>query len=200
MTSPTTDEWAVQAARLVVDEGLGFAQARHKASKALNLPRSRKAPSNEQIEDEVRGHLSIFHAQTQPHALRVMRGVARHWMRRVAALNPYLSQSVWRGTATSESRICIELFANDPKAAEIELLNLGIHHQYCVPGSEVVIFTHDTWNAELDAQTGVDFVVRDADELRGALKPDARGRAWRGDLPAVERLLAADEPDVDGPG
>ena len=27
---------------------------------------------------------------------------------------------------------------------------------------------------------------------RGALKPDARGRSWRGDLPALQRLMAAE--------
>jgi hypothetical protein len=35
-------------------------------------------------------------------------------------------------------------------------------------------------------------VVHDHDDLRGALKPDARGRPWRGDLAAVERLLAVE--------
>ena len=31
--------------------------------------------------------------------------------------------------------------------------------------------------------------VRDLDEQRGALKPDARGRSWRGDIAALRRLL-----------
>ena len=38
------------------------------------------------------------------------------------------------------------------------------------------------------------FLVHDHDELRGALKPDARGRSWRGDATALERLLAEDSP------
>jgi hypothetical protein len=32
--------------------------------------------------------------------------------------------------------------------------------------------------------------VNDHDDLRGALKPDAQGRSWRGDLVALRRLLA----------
>ena len=32
--------------------------------------------------------------------------------------------------------------------------------------------------------------LHDHDDLRGALKPDARGRSWRGDLAALQRLLA----------
>jgi hypothetical protein len=31
--------------------------------------------------------------------------------------------------------------------------------------------------------------VNDHDDLRGALKPDAQGRSWRGDLAALRRLL-----------
>jgi hypothetical protein len=33
--------------------------------------------------------------------------------------------------------------------------------------------------------------VRDHDDLRGALLPDARGRSWRGDARALARLLAS---------
>jgi hypothetical protein len=33
-------------------------------------------------------------------------------------------------------------------------------------------------------------VLQGADDLRGALKPDARGHTWRGDLAALDRLLA----------
>jgi len=31
--------------------------------------------------------------------------------------------------------------------------------------------------------------VLDHDDLRGALKPDARGRTQRGDLPALRKLI-----------
>jgi len=36
--------------------------------------------------------------------------------------------------------------------------------------------------------------VRDLDDQRGALKPDARGRSWRGDAAALQRLLQAGDP------
>ena len=32
-------------------------------------------------------------------------------------------------------------------------------------------------------------VVRDHDELRGALKPDAQGRNWRGNLAALRQRM-----------
>jgi len=31
--------------------------------------------------------------------------------------------------------------------------------------------------------------VRDLDAQRGALRPDARGRSWRGDAAALQRLV-----------
>ena len=40
----------------------------------------------------------------------------------------------------------------------------------------------------------VHLIVRDLDDQRGALKPDARGRSWRGDLGALRRLLALEAP------
>jgi hypothetical protein len=39
----------------------------------------------------------------------------------------------------------------------------------------------------------VHLVVNDHDDLRGALKPDARGRTWRGDLAALQRLMAEED-------
>jgi hypothetical protein len=35
-------------------------------------------------------------------------------------------------------------------------------------------------------------LLHDLDDLRGALKPDARGRSWRGDLAALQRLHGGD--------
>ena len=46
--------------------------------------------------------------------------------------------------------------------------------------------------AELGGSVAIFLHVLDLDDLRGALKPDARGRTWRGDLPALQRLLLAD--------
>ncbi len=189
MVWAATDEWAMHAARLVVDEGLDYGSAKRKAARALHLSRSRQAPSNEQVEDEVREHLAIFCADTQPSELRGLRRIARHWMKQLSHLNPYLSRAVWRGTATRHSRVCLELYADDPKLAEIQLLNQGIHRQRCSPGVEDVVFMHDVFDVEMSIPVGIDFLVLDADDLRGALRPDSRGRTWRGDLAALDRLL-----------
>ncbi len=191
-----TQEVAVQAARLVADEGLDYGSAKRKAARALGMDRARQMPSNEQVEDEVRTHLALFHADTQPTELLAMRRVALRWMQRVAHLRPYLSRAVWRGTATLASPICIELYADDPKMAQIDLINLGLRDTQNVPGTDVVVLTRKELAVELGASVEITFSVLDADDLRGALKPDARGHAWRGDAVALARLLEVDQVET----
>jgi hypothetical protein len=41
----------------------------------------------------------------------------------------------------------------------------------------------------LNEEVGVHLMVYDHDDVRGALKPDARGRAPRGDLAALRALV-----------
>ncbi len=43
---------------------------------------------------------------------------------------------------------------------------------------------------ELQEDIGVHLRIYDLDDLRGALLPDAQGRSPRGDLMALDRLLA----------
>jgi hypothetical protein len=43
--------------------------------------------------------------------------------------------------------------------------------------------------AELGETATLLLHVLDRDDLRGALKPDTRGRTWRGDAPALQRLI-----------
>lgn len=184
-------EVAAAAAALVADEGLEYAAAKKKAARALG--HRGELPSNEQLEDAVREHLAIFQADTQPGELRLLRELALQWMLRLAPFRPHLSGAAWRGTATRQSALLIDLYCDDPKAAEIGLLNLGIHFDVATqdrPGREPLDVLSLTaplraWN---DSVT-LHLLVRDLDELRGALQPDARGRSWRGDAVALQRLL-----------
>jgi hypothetical protein len=191
------DEIAGTAARLVVDEGLDYAQAKRKAARQLDVRlRASELPSNEQVEDEVRMHLALFHADTQPAELRALRALALRWMQRLAEFRPHLAGAVWRGTATGLSAVHIDLYCDDPKAAEIALINLGV--DYHSGGGDGGAEPHCLSLAErcpgLAEPVTLHLMVRDLDDQRGALKPDARGRSWRGDAAALQRLLAADGP------
>ena len=79
---------------------------------------------------------------------------------------------------------------------EIALIDLRVSY---VPRS-VTGFNGDTVDAlsvhsfcrDLNEEVGVHLLIYDHDDLRGALKPDAKGRTPRGDLAALQRLLDDD--------
>jgi hypothetical protein len=190
------EEIAAAAARLVVDEGMEYVQAKRKAARGL-VRRQRggaELPSNERVEDEVRAYLELFCADTQPGELLALRSLALRWMQRLAEFRPHLSGAVWRGTATRLSSIHLDLYCDDPKAAEITLINLGV--AYDVSSVDAAAQVHYLSLAErceaLDERVTLHLAVRDLDDQRGALKPDARGRSWRGDTAALQRLMQDD--------
>ena len=186
-------EIADVAAGLVVDEGMEYAAAKRKA--ARDFGGRPELPSNEQVEDAVREHIEIFCADTQPAELRTLREVALAWMQRLAEFRPHLSGAVWRGTATRLSAVMLDLYCDDPKAAEIMLINAGVDYDSQSqdrPGAEPLhVLTVSTKSRELNDIVTVHLLLHDLDDQRGALKPDARGRSWRGDSAALQRLLEA---------
>ena len=186
-------ELAAAAARLVVEEGMEYAQAKRKAARAEG---SRAAlPSNGAVEDEVRTYLALYCIDTQPAELRALRQLALRWMLRLAAFRPHLGGAAWRGTATRLSSLHLDLYCDDAKAMEIALINLGIAYDSAsLPaahrGEPVNLLTIADACAELGETVTLHLAVRDLDDLRGALKPDASGHTWRGDATALRRLLA----------
>ena len=188
---------AAEAARLVVETGMEYGPAKQKAARALGERRA-VMPANEEVEDQVREYLALFCAETQPAELAALRRVAAEWMARLAEFRPHLAGAVWRGTATRHSAVHIDLYCDDSKAAEIALLNLGVGHDVDTldgggRGEPVDVLTVAAPCPELGAPVTVHLFVRDFDDLKGALKPDARGRSWRGDLAALQALLAPRE-------
>jgi hypothetical protein len=195
-------EIAAAAARLVVDEGLEYGAAKHKAARALagRAVRAAELPANDAVEDEVEARLALFHADTQPAELAALRAHALHWMRRLAEFRPHLGGAAWRGSATRLSALHLDLYCDDAKAAEIALINLGVDYDAvsagggASAGAEHTVLGVRTRCAALGQPVALYLHLRDHDALRGALKPDARGRTLRGDLAALERLLAAGAP------
>ena len=197
MASLASTEIAASAARLVVEEGMEYGPAKRRAARDLGRRGGRAAelPGNEAVEAEVRQYIELFCADTQPAELAALRRVAQLWMQRLAAFRPHLAGAVWRGTATRLNNIHIELYADDSKAAEIALLDLGIAFDIdSTPGPRglpVDVLIAATPSLELGEPVTINLIVLDHDDLRGGLKPDAGGRSHRGDLAALERLLAA---------
>jgi len=198
MAATLTAEIAASAARLVVEDGMEYGPAKRKAARLLGRASVRPAelPSNERLEDEVREYIAVFCADTQPGELRALRELALLWMERLAEFRPHLAGAVWRGTATRHSAIHLDLYCDDSKSAEIALINRGIDYDSTTrpdgTGGEATVLVIASRSAALADPATLLLTVLDHDDLRGALKPDAHGRSWRGDAQALKRLLAAE--------
>ncbi|MET0517428.1 MAG: hypothetical protein ABW005_01215 [Burkholderiaceae bacterium] len=205
LENTVTAEIAATAARLVVEDGMEYGPAKQRALKVLGLSqrmgKGRAAlPSNDELEDEVRDYLALFCADTQPGELRALRELAAVWMERLAEFRPHLGGAVWRGTATRLSNIHLQLFCDDSKSAEIALINWQVDYEVGATngprGQPVDVLSLAAPCRALGEQVTVHLSILDFDDLRGALKPDARGRSERGDLAALKKRLAEEElPD-----
>lgn len=190
-----TAEIAATAARLVVEEGLEYGPAKQQALKALGLQRSgrNRLPDNNELEDEVRDYLALFCADTQPAELNALRQLAATWMARLEEFRPHLCGAVWRGTATRLSNIHLQLYCDDSKSAEIALINQGVDYEVGATAGprhrQIDVLSLAARCPTLSELVTVHLSILDFDDLRGALKPDARGRSERGDLAALRRLL-----------
>lgn len=187
-------EIAAQAARWVVDEGLEYGPAKRRAAKELGLSGRGTLPSNDLLEDAVMDYIAVFCADTQPHELKALRRLALDWMTRLSEFRPHLGGAVWHGAATRKSDIYLQLFCDDSKSAEIALIDQRVSYVARTVagfnGESVEALSVYAFSAELNEDIGVHLMIYDFDDVRGALKADAKGRAPRGDVKAVQRLLS----------
>ena len=188
-------EIAATAARLVVEEGLAFGPAKRRALKELGLSARSALPTNDVVEAEVRDYIALFCADTQPMELRALRELAQVWMQRLAEFRPHLGGAVWQGWATRLCDLDLALFCDDPKSAEIALINQNQRYEVQTArglhGDDVDVLSLHSFCETLNEDVGVHLRIYDLDDLRGALLPDAQGRSPRGDLMALQRMLAA---------
>ena len=195
MSGNLSEEIAVSAARMVVEDGMEYGPAKRRAAKLLGFGnREKNLPDNEHLEEEVRAYLALFCADTQPRELAALRALAIDWMERLAAFRPHLTGAVWRGTATRLNDIRIELFCDDSKSAELALIDRHVVYEVSTGtgprGKLVDVLSVSSLSAELGERITLHLTVLDYDDLRGALRNDGRGRQ-RGDLGAVRALECA---------
>jgi hypothetical protein len=188
-----TQAIAATAARLIAEEGLEYGPAKQQALKTLGLPTRTPMPDNQMLEAAVREHLDLFCADTQPDELKALRELALVWMARLTEFRPHLGGAVWRGTATRHSDIYLQLFCDDSKSAEIELINKGIDYEVQqlrgLHGKQVDVLSVQALCQPLHGHVGIHLLIYDHDDLRGALRPDSQGQSQRGDATALRRLL-----------
>lgn len=187
---------AAAAARLIAQDGADYSTAKRKAARQVLGEAQAGAhllPDNAQIEAEVRLYNALFLADTQPARLFQLRCTALQVMEALAQFHPYLTGAVFNGTAGPHAEIHLQLFAESAKEVQIFLLdkniNIAISESPHFKGArhdpvETVSFL---WRAE-----GVHAALYELDDMRGALKPKADGKAVRTDAAGLRVLLAAD--------
>ncbi|MEJ7138425.1 hypothetical protein [Amphibiibacter pelophylacis] len=189
---PLTREIAQAAAAAIVDEDLDYAAARRRAVQDLGLERVRAhlLPSPETLEDAVRAHLRLFHADTWPQELRALREAALTFLKRLPFDAVYVRGAVWRGTATRLSCVHAEIYSDDPKLAEMQLLDQGWPLEQVGDGRSHDPVLHlplpvPAWRE----MSSLYLYLLPREALHGALKADTRGRRWRGTPQELADLL-----------
>jgi hypothetical protein len=178
------EEIAQSAARLIAEDGLDYASAKRKAARQL-FGDTRVAgewlPDNDLIEEELREYIALFQSDTQPDELRRLREAALDWMRRLAEFNPYVTGAVLNGTANAHSDIHLQIFTDNPKDVAIYLLNQNVQYDVSetrhFAGRADVETLSFLWRPRRDMDAiGVHVALYASDDLRGAVKADARAR------------------------
>ena len=197
MMTRLQDEIAAAAARWVVEEGLEYGPAKSRAARDLGAGRRSAWPDNDMVEQSVREYIALFCADSQAQELAALRALACQWMERLQAFRPHLAGAVWRGTATRLNDIYMQLFCDDPKSAELALIDQGVRFQPSAvtgfQGEVVDALSFSCLCPGLGESVGIHLMVHDHDDLRGALQPDRQGRRARGDLKALLALLETPE-------
>jgi hypothetical protein len=192
----TQAEVAAAAARMVVEDGMEYGPAKRRAAQGLGLHRRAALPDNDALEAAVREYISVFCADTQPQELRALRELALLWMERLQEFRPHLGGAVWHGTATKLSDIYLQLFCDDPKSAELALIDKGVNYEVSevtgLRGAMVPALSLRSKCVALNDMVGVHLLIYDHDQLRGALKADAQGRTPRGSISALKSFLASE--------
>ncbi len=193
------EEIAIAAARMIAEDGLDYSTAKRKAARQI-VGETRVAgdwlPDNDQVEEEIREYQALFQSDSQPAVLRRLRAAALEWMDRLAAFHPYLTGAVLNGTAGEHSDIHLQVFCDNAKEVAIHLLNANIHYDVSetrhFAGRGMIETLSFLWRTSRDeAPIGMHIALYDTDDLRGAVRSDARGRLARASAQAVRALLDA---------
>jgi hypothetical protein len=209
------EEIAAVAARMIAEDGADYATAKRKAARQVLGTESRAAgewlPDNEQVETEVREYQALFQAESQPRVLALLRRIALVLMEGLESYNPYLAGAVFNGTASEHSDIHLQVFCDSPKDVAIFLLNAGVDFDTTesthFAGRDQVETLSFLWRgqwpaspesrelaralrAETGTPVGVHIALYDMNDVRGARRADATGKAQRGDAVAVRALLS----------
>jgi hypothetical protein len=191
------EEIAIAAARMIAEDGLDYATAKRKAARQVvgeTRIEGTWLPDNDQIEEEIREYQALFQSDSQPAVLRRLREIALEWMQRLDAFNPFLTGAVLNGTAGEHSDIHLQIFCDNAKDVAIWLLNANVQYEvsetrhFAARGYvETLSFM---WRPSRNEEpVGIHVALYNTDDLRGAVRADARGRLPRANAQTLQALI-----------
>src|SRR5579863_9000624 len=122
-------ELTAEAARIMAEEGVrDFQSAKRKAAARLNLPAGKNLPSNEEIEEALKTHVGLFHAEL-PETLNRLRGTALEAMRFFARFEPRLVGSILNGAVTPFTEVSLHIAAPTVEEVAFFLDERGIAYE-----------------------------------------------------------------------
>ncbi len=117
---------AHETARILADGSCqNIRIARRKAAERLGIT-SRELPTEEEIEQALKEHQSLFQRDQQPVVLENLRQQAVAAMKTLACFNPRLVGSVLTGTAEPYNKIQLHLFTETTEEVILSLLDQNI--------------------------------------------------------------------------
>jgi len=190
---------AQEAARLMSEHGIrDFHHAKIKAAERLGILDAQALPRNNEIEDALREHQRIFHADSQPQLLQQRREAAVEAMRFLERFDPRLVGAVLEGTADAHSAVCLHLFSDTPESVVLFLEERGVPITQQTRRLRLTRDEQQEYPVLLFAADGLpfDITVLPRDALRQPpLDRIDEKPMRRASLAAVEELLATADND-----
>ncbi|PXV59637.1 hypothetical protein SAMN04487785_101403 [Dyella jiangningensis] len=190
---------AQEAARLMSEHGIrDFHHAKIKAAERLGILDAQALPRNNEIEEALREHQRIFHAESQPQLLQERREAAVEAMRFLERFDPRLVGAVLEGTADTHSAVCLHVFSDTPESVVLFLQERGVPLTQQTRRLRVTRDDQKEYPVLLFAADGLpfDITVLPRDALKQApLDRIDEKPMRRASLAAVEELLATADND-----
>lgn len=180
------------AAQLMAEHGIqDFSLAKRKAARQMGVEDGHNLPGNQEIELALKSYQALYHRESHPVRLRLLREIALDTMRMLADYHPYLTGSVLNGTAGPHSDINLQLFTDNEKEFELYLMQRNIPFKQ----GQRQVHRHGglknipSFTLNLDS-ADIEIAIYPEDELRSVPRVQTDGRApRRAKLAQVQALL-----------
>jgi hypothetical protein len=189
---------AVAAAGFIADQGMSFGQARQRAVQEHigRSPPREALPDQDELEEALREHLDLFDYEGHQERIENLRAAALSLMDLLAGHNPYVTGAAWKGIVSEHTYGHLQLFCEDPKLVAFSLIDQGLTPD----AAEVGHFDKDSSGKGYQAVEALAVQWQDwpfllslyeVDDIRGALKPNAKGKPERGTQAQLRQLIDA---------